>query len=51
MKQANRLGARFAVIIGEDELASGAATVRDMGSGEQEAVALDGLEKNLVERF
>ncbi|MHB8160003.1 MAG: histidine--tRNA ligase [Thermoleophilia bacterium] len=51
MKQANRLGARFAIIIGEDELASGAATVRDMGSGEQESVALDVLEENLSGRL
>jgi len=35
MKQASRLGARYAVVIGEDELAAGAATVRDMASGEQ----------------
>lgn len=51
MKQANRLGARFAVIIGEDELASGTATVRDMSTGEQSSVALDGLEENLAERL
>lgn len=51
MKQASRLGARYAVIIGEDELAAGAATVRDMSSGEQEQVALAGLEEYLVQRL
>ena len=51
MKQANRLGARFAVIIGEDELASGQATVRDMATGDQEQVALDGLLAELQGRL
>ena len=41
MKGADRSGARFAVIIGEDELASGVATVKDLDSGEQNSVALD----------
>jgi len=47
MKQANRLGARFAVIIGEDEIVAGAATVRDMATGEQEPVKLEGLTEYL----
>ena len=38
MKQANRLGARRVVIIGEDEMARGEATVRDMDTGMQEEV-------------
>jgi histidyl-tRNA synthetase len=33
---ANRLGARFAVIIGEGELASGRYQVKDMKTGEQQ---------------
>jgi histidyl-tRNA synthetase len=33
MKQAGRSGARYAFIIGDDELASGTVTVRDLGSG------------------
>ena len=37
-KQADRLGASYAVILGEDELAQGAATVRDMASGEERTV-------------
>jgi histidyl-tRNA synthetase len=32
-KQADRVGASYAVILGEDELAQGVATVRDMASG------------------
>jgi histidyl-tRNA synthetase len=30
MKQADRYGARFVVVLGEDELASGKLTVKDM---------------------
>ncbi len=44
MKQADRLGARFTVIIGEDELKSGKLAVKDMQSGGQEDVAADELE-------
>jgi histidyl-tRNA synthetase len=39
MKAAGSLGARFAIIVGEDEMASGVLTVRDMTSGGQEKVA------------
>lgn len=35
MKKANRSGARFAMIIGEDEIANSSVTIRDMESGEQ----------------
>jgi len=41
LKQANRLGARFAVIIGENELATGKATVRDLDAKEQVEVPLE----------
>ncbi|MFA5809498.1 MAG: histidine--tRNA ligase [Thermoleophilia bacterium] len=51
MKQAARLGARFAVIIGEDEMASGAVTVRNMDTSEQESIKLDGLEDYLMARL
>jgi histidyl-tRNA synthetase len=37
-KQADRVGASYAVILGEDELAQGTATVRDMASGEEQKV-------------
>jgi histidyl-tRNA synthetase len=47
MKRADRIKARFAVIIGDDELAKGVATVRDLDSGAQESVPL----ATLVERF
>ena len=43
MKRANKLNACAAVLLGEDELARGAATVRDLDSGEQTEVSLAGL--------
>ncbi len=47
LKRANKLNARAAVLLGEDELARGAATVRDLDSGEQHEVALEGLAEAL----
>jgi histidyl-tRNA synthetase len=35
LKRADRLGARTVVLIGEEEMASGELTVKDLGSGEQ----------------
>jgi histidyl-tRNA synthetase len=35
---ANRLGARFAIIVGEGELAAGRYQVKDMTTGQQEEV-------------
>ena len=43
MKDASRSGARFAVIVGDDELAAGEVTLRDLDSREQERCALDDL--------
>ncbi len=37
LRDAARLGARFALILGEDEVARGIAVVKDMQTGEQEA--------------
>jgi histidyl-tRNA synthetase len=47
LKRANKLSARAAVLLGEDELAEGAASVRDLDSGAQERVPLDQLEAHL----
>ena len=47
MERANRIGARAAVIIGEDELARGVAQVKDLASGEQSEVALAELAEKL----
>ena len=47
MKRANRLNARAAIILGPDEAARGAATLRDFDSGSQEEVALASLSEHL----
>ncbi|MFI6877807.1 histidine--tRNA ligase [Streptomyces sp. NPDC050400] len=41
MKNANRSGARFTLVAGERDLAEGVVQLKDMESGEQEAVAVD----------
>ncbi len=48
MKRANKLNARAAVLLGEDELAANVATLRDLDSGTQERVALDRLAEHLA---
>ena len=50
MKTANKLGAKYAVILGEDEMRSGAATVRDMLTSEQASVPLESLAERLKGR-
>jgi histidyl-tRNA synthetase len=50
MKQADRSGAPYAVIIGPDEWSRDVATIRDMRAKEQEEVPLAGLRKALMER-
>jgi histidyl-tRNA synthetase len=49
MKRANRVAAAASILVGEDELARGAATVRNMDSGTQEEVALASLEEYLAQ--
>jgi histidyl-tRNA synthetase len=43
MQRADASGARYALIIGDSEAEAGAAQVKDMVSGEQRAIAFDGL--------
>jgi len=43
LREAGKRSVRYAVILGEDELATGAATVRDMQAGEQSRVKLADL--------
>ena len=47
LKRANKLNARAAVLLGEDELAKGAATLRDLDTGAQEEAPLSSLEERL----
>jgi histidyl-tRNA synthetase len=48
MREANRQRARFAAILGKDELDAGVVQVKDMASGEQQAVPLDALAEALA---
>jgi histidyl-tRNA synthetase len=48
MKRANRLNARAAIILGPDEAAKGAATLRDLDSGTQAEVPLESLSEMLA---
>ena len=43
LKSADRVEARYTIILGEEELKIGKATVRDMTSSQQGAVSLDGI--------
>ena len=51
MKQANRANVRFTLILGEDELATGEVTVRDMAAGEQQRISLAEIEDWLKRRL
>lgn len=48
MERANKVGARAAVILGEEEIACGAAQLKDLATGAQEAVPLDLLPQRLA---
>ncbi|MBI4593037.1 MAG: histidine--tRNA ligase [Candidatus Rokubacteria bacterium] len=48
LERANKLGVAYAVIVGSDELARGEAVVREMKSGGQRTVPLDGLAAELL---
>ncbi len=50
MREADKRGARYVVILGEDELARRVAAVRDMAANEQTEIPLEGLVSWLRER-
>ena len=43
MREANKAGARYAILIGDQELESGDAELKDLSTGDQEKIALDKL--------
>ncbi|MBV8118530.1 MAG: histidine--tRNA ligase [Alphaproteobacteria bacterium] len=47
LRRANRIGAFAAILLGDDELAHGAATLRDLGNGQQSEVLLTELPTRL----
>ncbi|MET7797503.1 histidine--tRNA ligase [Streptomyces decoyicus] len=51
MKSANRSGARLALVAGERDLAEGVVQLKDLESGEQSAVALDGVAEEIRRRL
>ena len=51
MKQADRLGARFVLVLGDDEVRRGVAAIREMATGAQDEAALDALPEVLVARL
>jgi len=51
LERANRLGARWAIIVGDTELTRGEAVLRDMGAGSQAAVALPELADEIARRL
>ena len=48
MERANRIGARAVVILGEDEVARGVAAVKDLATGVQVEVALEGVKEAVL---
>jgi histidyl-tRNA synthetase len=50
MRRADKFGARYVLILGEDELRSGTATLRDMEDGRQEEVPLSSIFEQLIKR-
>jgi histidyl-tRNA synthetase len=48
LRRANKVGARAAVLIGEDEIGRGVATLRDLDTGAQDEVAIPELRSRLA---
>ncbi len=48
MKYANKIGARFTVVIGDSELESGIVKLKNMESGEEQEVALSTFESDIL---
>ncbi len=51
MKYANKIGAQYALILGDNELESNSGTLKNMTNGEGQAVALDQLVQFMKERI
>lgn len=47
MRYANKIGARFSVVLGDNELESGIAKLKNMETGEEQEISLDSLAKAL----
>ena len=49
MKRADKLHCRYALILGDRELSTGKLELRDMGTGAQEPIRLDGIEETIID--
>ena len=49
LSRADKNGARIALILGEDEIANGTVTVKELATGEQQTLAQSGLSARLSE--
>ena len=49
MKYADKIGAKYTMVLGDDEIAKGEAVIKDMDSGETETLSLDGLEDSFMQ--
>ena len=50
LKYANKIGARYTMVIGDSELAAGAARLKNMDTGEEQEVPFAELEEALLRR-
>ena len=50
MKYANKIGAKYSVILGGDELSKGEAFVKNMEDGSQETVSLSGISDYILNK-
>ena len=48
LKRADKSGARWALILGDDELAAGQITVKDLRDGSQQQLAMADLAQHLM---
>jgi histidyl-tRNA synthetase len=51
MKAADRSGAKYALVLGENELESGEVELKDLSNGEQQRLALDDAVRHLTSQF
>lgn len=51
LKAADRIGARFAIIFGDDELANGVVQLKDLTTGDQQEIALASIVNQCKERL
>ncbi|NIR17649.1 MAG: histidine--tRNA ligase, partial [Desulfobacterales bacterium] len=51
MRRADKLGATHVLILGDDELAKGVATLRNMEASVQEDIPLEGIVEELLQKL